>query len=181
MEVAVVTWFWCWLCSCWGLSGTACAFGHTVQDLPHQGCLSLCQAMPSSLGFFGHKCFSLVTELPKIFHVGPAYCVCAKYLPVCRLSSVPVACTSENLDWGFLGACAIDLGKGKVCSGGRLHSTSRRNGVLEKRGFADFSGCQWAVPAQGPLLCTHQVRQVLLLCALLPLHSHMDKILDNLF
>lgn len=41
---------------------------------------------------------------------------------------MPVARKSENLDQGFLGACAIiDFGKGKVCSGGRLHSTGRRN------------------------------------------------------
>lgn len=40
---------------------------------------------------------------------------------------MPVACTSENLDRGFLGACAIDFGKDKVYSGGRLHSTSGTN------------------------------------------------------
>lgn len=53
-----------------------------------------------------------------------------------------VECRSKNLDCGFLGACAIDFGKGKIWSGGRLHSTSRRNGVLEKRDLSHFIGCQ---------------------------------------
>lgn len=178
MEVTVVNWFWLTLFLLRPLWDCVCL---SVQDLPHQGCLSLCRAMPSLLGLFGHKWFSLVIGLPKIFNIGPTYCVCVKYLPVCELSSGPVAWTSENLDWGFLSACAIDFGKGRVCSGGRLHSTSRGNGSAGEAWPSRFHRVSVSCSCSGPVPVHTSGKTGLLLCALLPLHSHIDKVLDNLF
>lgn len=86
IQVRVVVWFWCWLCSCWDPSGIASAFDHATQDSCHQCCLCLF-VLGYPIGLFGHNWLSLAAL--KIFDVGPAYCVCAKYLPVCRFSSVP--------------------------------------------------------------------------------------------
>lgn len=34
MEVAVVSWFWCWLCSCWRLSGLHVPWSHCAISTP---------------------------------------------------------------------------------------------------------------------------------------------------